>query len=160
MISAPIQFLKNMKQLSLLFGLILLASGCGKAGDNAVVVESGQESGEVESTPFVLETALTKAKTENKPVLLEFTGSDWCPPCKQLEKEVLGTGEFKKYQSASLIFGKLDFPRQKQQSDDVKRNNAELAEKFEIKAFPTLVLLNSVWRETNLKLTGIDWGED
>lgn len=139
-----------MKQISLLLGLLLLVSGCRQSGDHASD-STAVESGEMESTPFVLDTALAKAKAENKPVLLEFTGSDWCPPCKALDKEVLGTDEFKTYESTKLVFGKLDFPQRKQQSDEVKKNNAALSDKFGINAFPTLVLLKSdgteLWRQ-------------
>lgn len=129
----------------------LVATGCNRA-DN---IDSGTaESAQVDATPFVLSNALARAQQEKKPVLLEFTGSDWCPPCKMLEKEVLSTDEFKKFKETNIIFGKLDYPRRLQQSDEVKKNNAELAEKFGIEAFPTLVLLDGegkeLWRAVGL----------
>lgn len=138
-----------MKTIALLLGLVLVLSGCGKVDDSATVTT--EKSGEIDAIPFVLDTALAKAKTENKPVLLEFTGSDWCPPCKALDKEVLGTKDFQEYAANNLVFGKLDFPQRKPQTDEVKSNNAALSEKFAIKAFPTLVLLKSdgteLWRQ-------------
>ena len=35
-----------------------------------------------------LDEAFKKAKSENKSVLVEFTGSDWCPPCIAMRKNV------------------------------------------------------------------------
>jgi len=134
-----------MKPFALLLGLILFVTGCNQGAD------SGNDSAGMDSTPFVLEQALEKAKEENKVVLLEFTGSDWCPPCKMLEKNVLSTDTFKQYADASLVFGKLDFPRSKPQSPEVKKNNAQLSDQFNINAFPTLVLLaadgKELWRQ-------------
>ncbi|MFN7141963.1 MAG: thioredoxin family protein [Limisphaerales bacterium] len=134
-----------MKQFSILLGLVLFLVACG--GQNTDTAADMTE----ETVPFDLNAALTRAQAENKPVLLEFTGSDWCPPCKLMEKEVFSTQEFKQFQDKQIIFGKLDYPRSKPQSAEVKRNNAELAEKFEIQAFPTIVLLDAsgqeVWRQ-------------
>ncbi|MCS7009233.1 MAG: thioredoxin family protein, partial [Chthoniobacterales bacterium] len=54
---------------------------------------------------------LNRAKISNKPILLKFTGSDWCPPCKKLHKEVFATPEFQKFAEKNLIFVVIDFPR-------------------------------------------------
>jgi thioredoxin-related protein len=138
-----------MKQFVFLPGLILLLLGCSKSANDAGALS--ETADEMDSTPFKLDEALSKAQAENKLVLLEFTGSDWCPPCKLLEKEVISTAEFTKFQNENLIFGKLDFPNRIPQSEEVKKNNATLAEKFEIDAFPTLVLLKhdgtELWRQ-------------
>jgi len=32
-----------------------------------------------------LEEAKKESATSNKPILIYFTGSDWCPPCKMLK---------------------------------------------------------------------------
>ena len=59
-----------------------------------------------------LETALQKAKQENKAVLVNFTGSDWCIWCKRLSEEVFTKDEFENYADDNLILVKLDFPRE------------------------------------------------
>lgn len=138
--------------------LLLAASvvGCNKSstpeGTTADAIQASNE--EMDSTPFVLEKALEQAKAENKPVLLEFTGSDWCPPCQMLERNVLSTSEFKEYKEKNLIFGKLDFPSRKPQSDAVKDNNQSLQQKFQIEGYPTLILLNGegkeLWRQVGV----------
>ncbi len=95
--------------------------------------------------------ALQQAKSENKFVLLEFTGSDWCPPCMQMHETILSKPEFTAYAKSNLIFVELDFPNEKPQSAAQKKTNQELADKFKADAFPTFILLNSegteVWRK-------------
>lgn len=97
-----------------------------------------------------LETALQKAKTENKAVLVNFTGSDWCVWCQKLSAEVFSKSEFEDYADDNLILVKLDFPRSIEQSAETKLYNNQLAQKYGVKGFPTVLLFNSVG---NLVLT-------
>jgi len=87
--------------------------------------------------------AKTKAKAESKMVLMDFTGSDWCPPCKALHKNVLATEEFTEYAKKNLVLVEVDFPRKKAQSPELKKANQALAKKFNIEAYPTIVVLDS-----------------
>jgi protein disulfide-isomerase len=91
--------------------------------------------------------ALEQAAKENKMVLLDFTGSDWCGWCVKLHKETFSKPEFQQFASKSLVLVELDFPRGKEQSEDLKKQNQELADKFGIEGFPTLVLLDSQGKE-------------
>jgi protein disulfide-isomerase len=91
--------------------------------------------------------ALEQAAKENKPVLLDFTGSDWCGWCIKLEKETFSQADFKKFSEKSLLLVELDFPNSKPQSDEVKKQNKELQEKYKVEGFPTLVLLDSKGKE-------------
>ena len=90
-----------------------------------------------------LETALHKAKQENKAVLVNFTGSDWCIWCKRLTEEVFAKGDFEDFASDNLILVKLDFPRDIEQSTETKMYNNNLAQKFGVQGFPTILLFNS-----------------
>ena len=89
-----------------------------------------------------LSKAREKAKAENKMVFMEFTGSDWCPPCKALRKTVLTSSEFVEYAKKNLVLVEVDFPNQKKQSPELEKANKELAEKFEIDAYPTIIILD------------------
>ena len=60
------------------------------------------------------EAAKAKAKAENKPMLLDFTGSDWCGWCVKLDKEVFSKAAFKDYADAELVLVEIDFPRNKE----------------------------------------------
>ena len=82
------------------------------------------------------------AKAGKKLMLLEFTGSDWCGWCMKLDKEVFSTPEFQNYASRNLILVKLDFPRRIPQTEALKKQNEQLAEKYGIQGFPTIIVLN------------------
>ena len=57
-----------------------------------------------------LEKAFAQAKAEKKSVLVEFTGSDWCPPCIAMRKNVFSTKEFVDGAAKKYILVELDFP--------------------------------------------------
>lgn len=80
-------------------------------------------------------------------VLVNFTGSDWCPPCKAFHKNVLTAKEFVDYAKDNLVLVLVDFPESKPQSEEVKRLNKELAERFEIEGFPTVIVFSSDGRQ-------------
>ena len=82
------------------------------------------------------------AKAGKKLILLEFTGSDWCGWCMKLDKEVFSTPEFQNYASRNLILVKLDFPRRRPQTEALKKQNEQLAQKYGIQGFPTIIVLN------------------
>lgn len=87
------------------------------------------------------EAAKAKAQAENKPMLLDFTGSDWCGWCIKLDDEVFSKPAFQEYAKESLVLVELDFPRSKSQPAAVKAQNEALSEKFAVRGFPTIVLL-------------------
>src|SRR3954462_6684235 len=93
--------------------------------------------------------ALAKAKAENKRVLLDFTGSDWCGPCIQLNKTVFSTKEFRAFADKNLIFVEVDYPKAKKQSAELVQQNEKLAKEYGIeeKGYPTLVLLDPSGRK-------------
>lgn len=92
-------------------------------------------------------TALEQAAKENKRVLLDFTGSDWCGWCVKLDKETFSQPDFKKFAGENLVLVEVDFPNNKPQSDDVKKQNKELQAQYGVEGFPTLVLLDSKGKE-------------
>jgi thioredoxin-related protein len=92
-------------------------------------------------------TAKAQAKTDNKLVLLDFTGSDWCGWCKRLNAEVFSKPQFQEYAAKNLVLVELDFPRHKQQSEAVKKQNGELASQYQIEGFPTVIVLNAAGKK-------------
>src|SRR5476651_536467 len=91
--------------------------------------------------------ALTQAKAQNKLVLLDFTGSDWCGFCKLLDKEVLAQPAFKDFADKNYIQVTVDFPHQKPIPDDLKKQNETLDKQFKVEGFPTLIVLNAEGKE-------------
>ena len=94
-----------------------------------------------------LPTALGQAKAANKIVLLDFTGSDWCVWCMKFDVEVLSKPEFAAYARTNLELVLVDFPKTKNQSGALKKNNDELQTKFKVDGFPTYVALNADGKE-------------
>jgi protein disulfide-isomerase len=92
-------------------------------------------------------TAQAQAKAENKIVLMDFTGSDWCPWCIKFHKEVLDSEAFQAYAAKNVVQVELDYPHKKQQSADLKKANSDLKDKYNINGFPTLVVLDQNGRE-------------
>jgi thioredoxin-related protein len=90
-----------------------------------------------------LEAAKKQAAKENKAILVDFTGSDWCGFCIKLDKQVFSKEEFKKYAEKNLVLVEIDFPRSKKQSDELKKANKALQAKYNIEGFPTIVLMNA-----------------
>ena len=88
------------------------------------------------------EAAKVKAKAENKPMLLDFTGSDWCGWCINLDKEVFSEAAFKDYAAAELVLVELDFARTKEQSAELKAQNEALAKQYGVRGFPTILVLS------------------
>lgn len=91
-----------------------------------------------------LDKAFEKAKAEKKSVLVEFTGSDWCPPCIAMRKNVFTKKEFVDKASKKFILVELDFPNG---DEEVKKKNQPYAEKYKIEGFPTVILFTPEGKE-------------
>jgi len=87
------------------------------------------------------------AKASNKLLLLNFTGSDWCGWCIRLDKDVFSQSDFKEFASKNLVLVELDFPwpgrsRWQEQRAELKKQNQELAQQYDVHGFPTLIVLD------------------
>jgi thiol:disulfide interchange protein len=91
-----------------------------------------------------LDKAFQKAKAEKKAVLVEFTGSDWCPPCVVMRKNVFDTKEFVSEASKHFILVELDFPNA---DPAMQEKNKPLAMKYNVEGFPTTLLFNAQGKE-------------
>ena len=98
--------------------------------------------------------AKAKAIAEQRqlPLLLDFTRSDWCGWCVKLKTEVFDKQEFKNYASQNLVLVELDFPRRKTLPDAIKQQNKKQKNKYGIRGFPTIILLDA--RGNKLGKTG------
>ena len=84
------------------------------------------------------EASKISAKT-NKPLMLFFTGSDWCGWCVRLQKEVFLTNEFTKWAAENVILVDVDFPKDKsKQSVALQNQNNLLARQYEVRGYPTV----------------------
>jgi thioredoxin-related protein len=112
-----------------------------------------------EAQELVWETNVTKAmevsKETKKPLLLFFTGSDWCGWCIRLQKEVLKTPEFAAWAKENVVLVELDYPRKAPQTEEIKKQNNELQMAFGIQGFPTIILANATTKEGKVNFEGI-----
>lgn len=90
-----------------------------------------------------LQTAINVAQKNGHPILVDFTGSDWCVWCKRLNAEVFSQEQFINYAKNNLVLVKIDFPREIPQTEATKYYNNQLAQRFGVKGFPTIILLKS-----------------
>jgi thioredoxin-related protein len=104
--------------------------------------------------------AQSAATQQKKYILLDFTGSDWCPYCIQMDKEVFAKPAFSSFAGQKLILVKLDFPRKASQSAAEKSQNQELAKKYSIEGFPTYVLLDSSGKEVRRQVGYLEGGPE
>ncbi|HEX5175562.1 MAG TPA: thioredoxin family protein [Chthoniobacteraceae bacterium] len=129
----------NSKWLFMVWLAGALCGACGRA-DETARTEASPVAEATWLTNF--ETAQERARSEKKLLLIEFTGSDWCPPCIMLGRQVFSQPEFKNYAAQHLVLLEVDFPRMKELSAEQKTANEKLAERFGIYGFPTVVLLD------------------
>jgi len=94
-----------------------------------------------------LPAAIKKAEKENKNILVDFTGSDWCGWCIKLKEEVFSQKQFLDYAKNNLILVEVDFPSQKKLPEKLQKANKALAEKYKITGYPTILLLDKTGQQ-------------
>ena len=85
-----------------------------------------------------LDEAYTQSKKTGKPIMANFTGSDWCGWCKRLTASVFSQDEFQKWAKENVILLELDFPRRSQPPVEIQQQNAGLQKAFRVQGFPTV----------------------
>ncbi|MBQ4821922.1 thioredoxin family protein [Aquimarina sp. MMG016] len=88
-------------------------------------------------------SAKIKAKKERKPILMYFSGSDWCRPCKMLQEDFFNSQKFEQYKN-SFIFLYIDIPRNKDLlSKEQNIENNKLVELYnKEKSFPLINIMD------------------
>lgn len=89
-----------------------------------------------------VEAAKKASLATGKPILVDVTGSDWCPPCQQMEAEVFGRTDFLPAANAKYILLRLDYPRNVAQTEKVKAQNKAWADRYPFEGFPTFALMD------------------
>ena len=129
MIHFPLRKAPDMKTLALILAAALSATALAKT-------PKGWNDD--------FETAQKLAARDAKPMLVLFTGSDWCPWCVRLEQEVFAKAEFATVIPKEMVPVFLDFPRDEGLVTPVQRSrNEALARKYGIRGFPTVLLVDA-----------------
>lgn len=119
--------------LMFIFGL----SGCGQPEANDEDLRWIEKHAE----------AIAASKKSGLPILVNFTGSDWCGWCVKLHKEVFATKEFKEWAATNVVLLELDFPSKKAQDAAIKAKNQELAKQYNVEGYPTILILDATGKK-------------
>ena len=135
---------KSNKTMSIRFILstFILTFTLNACAQNAPSTDAKtQEKQVVKAEGETWETDLNKAiglsYETKKPIMLFFTGSDWCGWCIRLQNEVFRTETFTKWASENVILVELDYPRKKEQPQTIKDQNKQLQQMFAVQGYPT-----------------------
>ncbi|MEM9545092.1 MAG: thioredoxin family protein [Bacteroidota bacterium] len=118
-----------------------------------------------------VEVAYQESQKTGKPILANFTGSDWCGWCKRLTKSVFIHDEFKQWADKNVVLLELDFPRRKQLPQNIRQQNASLQKAFGVRGYPTIYVFDlsknengefaiSALGKTNFKRTVKEFTDD
>jgi protein disulfide-isomerase len=99
-----------------------------------------------------MENAVQVSMKTKKPLLLFFTGSDWCGWCIRLQNEVLKTPEFAAWAKENVVLVEVDFPKRSPQQPEVQRQNMELQQFFQVQGYPTVWFSNPTKKEGKISL--------
>jgi protein disulfide-isomerase len=121
-------FLASVRRIFLLLGLLLCVSQSARSQGVEWLTDA--------------EAAQTKAKAENKLVLLDFTGSDWCSWCMKLKREVFDRPEFAQFAQSRLVMVVVDFPENHTLPQLQQHANRALKHTYHVGSYPTIVLLD------------------
>ena len=88
------------------------------------------------------EEAMEASRQSGKPILADFTGTDWCPWCVKLKKDVFETAVFKEWARENVVLLELDYPKRSSQRPAIKKRNQQLKDKYQISTWPTVLFLD------------------
>ncbi len=94
---------------------------------------------------YDFEEAKIVAQEKDQRIVLFFTGSDWCPPCIKLERNVFSNTAFKEFAEQNFVWVKADFPKRRKNklSDEQRKKNEELADRYNKRwTFPVILVLD------------------
>ncbi len=86
------------------------------------------------------QTAFEAAQGSGRPILVLFTGSDWCPHCHLLEEHVLATEAFREWAKDRVELLVIDLPRQGITAA-VREERSAFCKRYGVKSFPNVVLV-------------------
>lgn len=124
---------KLMKKISILFAFLMAAS-FAMAQEKYT---AGNEGWLVD-----IDEAYKISQKTGKPIMANFTGSDWCGWCKRLTADVFSKPEFKKWAEKNVVLLELDFPRRKQIPNEIRQQNYSLQQAFNVRGYPTIWVFN------------------
>ncbi|HRI01494.1 MAG TPA: thioredoxin family protein [Saprospiraceae bacterium] len=139
-----IKFFSSFVGICSLFALFTVQS-CAQGGSSNSSYTAGNEGWLVN-----LDEAFEKSRKTGKPVMANFTGSDWCGWCKRLTAAVFSKPEFKEWADKNVILLELDYPRFKQLPANIQQQNQSMQQFFQIRGYPTVCVFD-ITKDTQKK---------
>ena len=136
--------MKKIVKIFCVLSCVFVFSACDNQVQKSPETEKIEKS--VPAEPVWLtdfEKAKETAAKENKPILLVFSGSDWCSWCIKLDREVFSTPAFKKWVVDNIVCMLTDFPAVKNLAPDLKKQNEKLRDTYNVEGYPTVFLLKA-----------------
>lgn len=126
------------------FIIVLFASPFCFSQQNATApaAESVEYKAENPGWLVKLEEAYAVSKKTNKPIMANFTGTDWCIWCKRLTAAVFSKDDFKKWAEKNVVLLEIDFPNHKQLPAEIRNQNAGLQQAFQVRGYPSVWLFD------------------
>jgi thiol:disulfide interchange protein len=118
-----------------------LALGCSAESETKGGPESRPEAPRLGEWFTDYDAAREHALKGTKMLMVLFTGSDWCPPCKKLKEEILDTPEFAAWATENVVLLELDFPRKRPVDPAIMAKNNSFARILNVTGFPTAVFM-------------------
>ncbi len=85
------------------------------------------------------EDAVKTSKATKRPIMMNFTGSDWCGWCIRLKEEVFSKPEFKQWAAQNVVLLELDFPRKKKLPPNLQTQNQQLSGRYRVSGYPSII---------------------
>lgn len=129
----------NIKKAWITTGLLVTGLLCTFAAPQA-----DTEGASAGKWTMDFEAARKLAAEKEMPILLNFSGSDWCGWCQLMETNVFSQAEWSDYAKSNLVMVLIDFPQDKSLvPEEYTARNEALQAQFDIEGFPTFVVLDS-----------------
>lgn len=110
----------------------------------SLVINAQEKHSKITNWQSDYSNAKEMAGSGQKPILVFFTGSDWCGPCKKLVADFFNSDEFNKIADKELVLYEADFPRNKRKvTDQQKKVNSKLKAKFDVNSYPTVLVIDN-----------------
>jgi protein disulfide-isomerase len=93
------------------------------------------------------DTVAEQSRATGKPILIDFTGSDWCIYCQKLKAEVFDSQTFRDWANQKVLLLELDFPRNLDLDPRLQMQNEEMASRYKVRAFPTVIFTDHTGKQ-------------
>lgn len=130
----------NVKIQVLVLAIFALTTSACVNAQTSTETKTATSSYEAENKGWLtnLDEAYAVSKKTGKPILANFTGSDWCGWCKKLTASVFIHDEFKQWADKNVVLLELDYPRRKEVPENIKIQNQNLQQAFQVGGYPTI----------------------